>query len=147
MDFANKPESDLAGDVVWNKPANPRNIFYPGGFRHETAAVGSFYNRPIYPTGHILSSTDARVHFFGGNIGIPFANDISFGPSDRVVNLSSNRLNLVVSASGLFTGTVVEPGTGRMRTYGGAILQKLQAGYGLALGTNQTTAVLLEPLR
>jgi hypothetical protein len=146
VDFANTAQSDLAGDMVWTRPANPRSLFYPAGFRHELAAIGSRFTRPVYPAGHVLGATSAQLQFAGGNFPLPFGNDITFGPSDRVVNLSSNRLNLVVSTSGLFTGTVIDPATGRQHTYGGALLQKLQAGYGQAMGTNQTSRVVLETL-
>jgi hypothetical protein len=143
VDFASTAESDLSGDMVWTRPAKP-GLFYPAGFRHELAAVGSRYVRPVYPAGHVFGFTNAAVSFAGGNLPAPFANQISFGAYDRVTNLSSNRLNLVVSSSGLFTGSVIDPNTGRQSTYGGAVLQKLQAGYGLVMGTNQTAGVELE---
>jgi hypothetical protein len=56
----------------------------------------------------------------------------------KVINLSSNKLVLTTAKpSGLFSGTVVLPKTGKSKPFKGAILQKLDVGYGYFLGTNQ----------
>lgn len=76
------------------------------------------------------------MSFSGGNLLEDFANDITLGRNSRVLNLSSNRLNLDFTLSrGTYSGTVVDPETGRSRMFRGAVLQKPNQGFGFLAGT------------
>ena len=63
-----------------------------------------------------------------------------------VTNVSSNKLTITLALpTGLFTGSVMVPNSGKVITFNGALLQKLNSGYGCFLGTNQSGEVLLHP--
>jgi hypothetical protein len=47
------------------------------------------------------------------------------------------------STTGRFNGTVIDPGTGRSFSFGGAVLQSANTGYGFLSGTNQSSEVTL----
>jgi hypothetical protein len=95
---------------------------------------------------HVLNLTTASVAFCGGNLAPNFTNSVSLGLSSRVTNLSSNRLTLSFStATGTFRGQATDPATGRSAAFSGAVFQKLNAGYGFLLGTDQSSQVVLAP--
>jgi hypothetical protein len=144
--FEDRSEDDLRGNMSWIKPANAKATFYREGFSQLSKAVGSRYHVPASATNSILQGTNATVSFSGGNLIEDFANVITLGLSSRVTNLSSNRLTLNFTLSrGTYSGVVVEPATGRSKTYQGAILQKPNEGFGFLSGTNQTSQVRILP--
>jgi hypothetical protein len=101
---------------------------------------------PATSTNSILQDTNATVFFSGGNLTEDFANAITLGLSSRVTNLSSNHLTLnFILPRGTYSGAVVDPATGRSKTFQGAVLQKPNKGYGFLTGTNQTSRVRILP--
>jgi hypothetical protein len=143
MNFADRPTDDLNGTLIWTKPPNPLERFYPAGFVIESQAVGSSYRPPVGPqTNYILKLEDADVTFTGGNLLADFSNAILLGPYSRVSNLSGNSLRLNFSTSlGTFTGSVTDPTSLKPFSFKGAVLQKQNAGYGFLTGTNRTSRV------
>jgi hypothetical protein len=145
LNFANRPADDLNGAVSWIKPSDKRARYYAAGLTNICLAQGSAYVRPVGSTNYILTSTNASLAFVGGNLATDFTNTISLGRSSRVFNNSSNRLTMSFSLSqGTFSGRVVDPASGKWRSFSGAVLQKLNAGFGLLLGTNQTSSVTID---
>jgi len=118
---------------------------YSAGLTNICLAQGSAYVRPVGLTNSVLGYTNASLAFAGGNLETDFTNSISLGRSSRVINNSSNRLTMSFSLpQGTFSGRVIDPATGKWRNFSGAVLQKLNAGFGLLLGTNQTSSVTLD---
>jgi hypothetical protein len=85
------------------------------------------------------------VEFSGGNIS-DFTNTITLGAKSEVINASANKLAMTFSLkTGTFSGKVSDPLTGKSRSFGGAVLEKLNSGYGFMLGTNQSSQVVFAP--
>jgi hypothetical protein len=140
--FTNAPDTDLEGVVHWIKPAQTRARFYPEGFTNAAAITGSRFG---FTNGvPLLSLNPGQMVLLDGNLTTGFTNNISIQPNSKVLNLSSNKLNLVFTvSSGWFKGTVLGPGTGKTIPVSGAVLQKRNDGYGFFLGTNQSGSVML----
>jgi hypothetical protein len=144
--FTNRTTDDLNGTLSWIKLADVSARYYPGGFTNPSQVVGSFYTPPIGATNHVLNLTNAEVSFSGGNLIADFTNSVTLELYGRVSNLSSNRFTISFSPNtGTFRGGAMDPSTGRSLSYSGAVLQKLNAGYGFLLGTNQSSRVILAP--
>jgi hypothetical protein len=95
---------------------------------------------------NILGLTTASVSFNGGNVGAGFMNFLTLGLASKVANNSSNALSMTFTlTSGAFKGTVTNPADNRSLSFSGVVLPKMNAGYGYALGTNQTSAVTFGP--
>lgn len=146
LTFTNEAADDLTGAVSWIKPANTNAAYYPAGFAYDFDAAGSIYHAPASPTVHILSVTNASVEFAGGNLAADFTNSIVIANYSKVSNLSSNKLSLTFSlTAGTFSGTVVDPGSGTVKAFSGAVFQKQNVAFGFLKGTNQTSQVFITP--
>lgn len=144
LEFAAQTNSDLAGDVTWLKPSVLSSRYYPNGFTNAFQALGSAYAPPARPEEAVLNLTNGTVTFSGGNLDGPLADAIELGLSSRVTNLGSNRLTLSFSpGTGAFSGRAEDGTTGQPMPFGGVVLQKLDAGYGALLGTDQSSQVLI----
>ena len=144
LSFTNRVSDDLNGAVSWIRPSIPKACYYPAGFTNISMAQGSAYVPPVGWTQPLVSYTNATMSFAGGNLVADFTNSITLGHFARAINNGPNPLQMTFSlGQGTFSGRVFDPGSGRWRTFGGAVLQKLDAGYGLLYGTNQTSSVML----
>ncbi len=144
MTFADRPTDDITGLLSWVKTAQPKSKYYRNGFTNETLAVGSSFIRPTDPNATLLELSDTTVAFSGGNLTGSFSNDISWGPKNKITNLSDNKLTLAVNPStGLFTGSVTAPDGGKPSKFSGALLQKANRGSGFLLGTNLSSLVVV----
>ena len=142
--FTNRTTDDFNGAWSWIKPMNTRARYYPAGLTNVCLAQGSAYLAPATRTNTLLTFTNANLVFAGGNLAADFTNSISLGLYSRVTNHDTNRLSLAFSLSrGTFSGHVTDPLSGKSSSFSGAVLQKLNAGYGLLIGTNQTSSVTL----
>jgi hypothetical protein len=145
ISFTNQANCDLQGAGNWIKPGDPIARYYPTGFADQFDIVGSVYAGPA-TGGHLLKFTSGQIMFAGGEVNPIFSNLISLGLGDQVTNLSSNRLTLKFAvANGTFTGSVTDPSNNKSMAFKGAVLQKLNAGYGFLLGTNRSSEVLIMP--
>jgi len=141
--FTNQAESDLAGTLSWIKSANSRAKYYGNGFTNQCAGLGSLYVCPV--GSNILDGASAQVQFVGGNLTPGFTNLVSLAANSKVLNSSSNHLGLSFSLSGgSFQGSATDPNSGKSYSFSGVVLQKLNAGYGNLLGTNQSSQTALE---
>jgi hypothetical protein len=146
INFTNQPANDVLGLMSWIRPPIVRSRYYSNGFSAETVFTGSAYVPPATRTNRVLEMPQALVGFEGGNLPAPFANDVLLEPGSRIVNRSSNRLAMSIAlATGRFSGSAVDPHTGKILTFRGALLQKGHFGSGLFLGTNQTGRVFVGP--
>jgi hypothetical protein len=144
--FTNQASSDLGGPLSWIKGGDIRARYYPNGFTNECNVVGSTYVRPATATNLIFDFTNAHAVFWSGDAGSSFTNYLTFKTGNRVTNLSSNRLAMTISSSsGTFTGSAMDPDTGKLLPFKGVVLQKQDAGCGFLLGTNRSSRVIISP--
>jgi len=144
--FTNRASDDLNGALTWIKGANSSAPYYAAGFASQHQAVGSVYRAPGRGASQVLNLTDGFLSFSGGNLPADFVNAISLGLAGKPTNMSSNELTLSFSTSaGTFKGKVVDPTTGEVASFCGAVLQKMNAGYGFLLGTDRSSRVALTP--
>ncbi|NOS70885.1 MAG: hypothetical protein HOP33_13260 [Verrucomicrobia bacterium] len=145
LTFKDEAEDDINGSLSWIKLTNGLAKYFPLGFTNEAKAVGSVYVAPRFPF-KVIELTDAIASFAGGNLPADFANNISVAPNSVVSNQSSNALKLSFSSSrGTFKGSVTPPGAARSLSFSGVAFQKLNSGYGMILGTNLSSRVVIAP--
>jgi len=133
---------DISGQLNWIKPAQPAAKYYRAGFTNSTEAIGSAYR---FTNGvPVLGFTDGQLTLAGGNLPGNFTHQIEFGGQNQILDLTDSKPAFTVAAStGLLTGSVVDPQTGKAVTVKGIILQNQEVGAGFFLGTNQSGQVLL----
>lgn len=142
--FTHRMNDDLNGVMNWIKPGTPNARYYSAGFTNQSDMIGSSYTMPSPSTEPVLGLPKTSIAFIGGELGSGFTNAISIGRSSRVANQSPNSLSMTFSLStGCFRGNVVDPVSGSAMPFSGIVFQKITAGYGLLLGTDQTSSVLL----
>jgi hypothetical protein len=142
--FTNLPGSDINGLVSWVKPAISNAQYYPAGFTQECDAVGSSYIQPARQYTLALTLTNAHLAFSGGNLPAAFTNSVAVDRAGKLTYPSSNALTLTVTPlSGTFKGRVTDPSSGNSFSFGGAVFQKQNTGYGSLMGTNQSGGVTL----
>jgi hypothetical protein len=143
MTFTNLPQSDLNGALSWIKLPDARARYYRSGFTNECEAVGSAYIVPGR-TNNVLNFGSSRMDFIGGNLMTNLSTPIVVGP--RNSQASGDGLTMSFSlSSGTFSGRTLDPATKRWLSFSGVVLQKMNAGYGYVLGTNQSSQVILTP--
>jgi len=144
LSFADQPTDDLHGPFSWIKPPRASTRYYPNGFSAECLAVGSRYVAPVGASNSVLNFTNGSVALVGGNLDPGFTNSIVRLTGNRIASLSSNRCSVAFSlATGEFTGSAVNPSTGKLLHFGGVALQKPGYASGSFLGTNQSGRVTL----
>ncbi len=145
LTFLTTPTNDVNGDLVWVKPSVATAKFYPAGFNFMTRALGFHYHPPAAGS-TLFNFSNGTLVLAGGDLSQPITNSITIGANNRVMNLSSNRLTLSFkTATGLFTGRVVKPGTTQTLSFNGVALPDVELGMGYFLGTTQSGQVLLGP--
>jgi len=146
LTLTNHSTNDISGESRWARPASAKGKYYPWGFTNSLQVVGSGYLRPPAspPGSAVLTPPTGVIAFGGGNIASPFTNQIALDQKNKVLNLSPNKLSLTISlSSGLFSGRVVDPATGKSSSFKGALLQTQNVGAGFLLGTNCSARVSL----
>jgi hypothetical protein len=136
------PTNDLSGNLTWIKQPGSRSKYYLAGFTCQSDIFGSKYLR----TDPILNLPTATLTFSGGSLASCITNSITIGAHSKVTT-PGKQLKLSFSAStGTFTGTFLDPATGKPQAFSGAVFQKLNTAYGVLFGTGeQTSEVTLAP--
>jgi hypothetical protein len=149
LTVSNNPSAnipDVGGLASWIKLADPLSKVYPAGFTNQCNAAGAVYLKPATITQHVIHVNTARVSFAGGNLLGAFTNDVDIIASSKVVNGSTNLMSMSFNlSSGTFSGHVLDPYSKKSKSFGGVVLQKFTAGYGMLMGTNQTSQVEVTP--
>lgn len=139
----------LSGDLVWMKPAGLVTKNYPAGFTNEVEITGNVYAPP--PRGAPLTGWaggTGSVIFSGGDLTSSFFDDFSLELRDKVSSPLTNKLSLSINASsGLFSGSALNPQTGRSIAFQGAFLLWNDAlmGGGFFLDDNQSGEIFISP--
>ena len=143
--FDSQTNTGFQGWLVWIKPTNSAARFYPAGFDYERNVFGEAYLPPV-GTNVIFNADNIQVPFAYGDLPVNFANLIKLGPGNKITNLSANKLTMNFSLStGIFTGTVTDPGMNKIWSFSGAVLQQNNVGYGSLMGTNSSSQMALFP--
>jgi len=141
----NGASQEVTGSVNWLKPAGLPGKPYPNspGFTNEVGVVGSLYS---YTSGaRVLNWTNGLIELAGGGLSQDMIYEVTLGAKNTLSG-TTNKLNLTLTtASGLFQGTVPEPGSKTGYSVSGVLLQGNNAGYGLFLGPTNTGSVYLGP--
>jgi hypothetical protein len=143
MHFAGRASDDVNGLLSWLKPNLSSTKFYPGGFTNQTYAIGSLYVVPTTRTNRLLNISNAVIELSGANLAAPFAADVLLSPTNKIIGVSGPRVTMSFRlSSGLFSGSALDPSTGKQVPFKGAVLQKANFGSGLHSGTNRTGRVV-----
>jgi hypothetical protein len=151
MTFTNQPDDDLNGVLTWLTfpgcfPGFCTNEFQAVGSRYEFPSDGSLVldwhaTFPPFP----MKIVPGTAEFAYGGLVEPFTNNIALRADNRFVNQSDNGLTLKLNKSnGKFNGHIVVPGTTRKIPIQGALLRKMNAGYGYFLRANASGSVVLQ---
>jgi hypothetical protein len=147
LGFAEQAAEDIAGEIVWTKPALASGRLYTNGFVLPAQASGSRYTPPASSTNLLLTFSLGAATFSGANVDPAFSNSVRIDPGNKIVNLDAARNKLtcvIVLPSGRFSGAVNVPGTTRSLPFSGALHVKGNYGGGFLLGTNESGRVLLD---
>lgn len=144
--FTSRNDSDIVGDLVWTKAAGSKARYYPEGFTNQFTTSASLYHIPASPDSILLTPAQVSATFSGGNLPSNFTVPLELEASGRVRNLSDTKLSMKFSLStGLFQGRVAEPESGDSFSFGGAVLLNENMGFGLLLGSDKTSRVVISP--
>jgi hypothetical protein len=131
---------DMGGQIAWFKQPQKTAKIYPGGFTYGTEAIGSVYK---YTAGFpVLGYAYGELSLINGDLEQDISEELTLWPQITAANPNTCRLT-VNSLNGMFTGSVLNPGTDKMIPFNGVILQNQNFGAGLFLGTNQSGSVFL----
>jgi hypothetical protein len=143
--FTNAADTALSGDATWIKPASLTAKYYPAGFTNLTQLLGFVYHQPPKGVG-VLEFSGGAVTFDGGNLAQSFANYVLLDANNRVNNLATNKLSMIVTLpTGAFRGTVTDPVSMKSIPFGGVVVQSQNRGSGNFLGDNQSGEVGFGP--
>ena len=141
--------SDLSGTLNWVKPPTPTAKFYPNGFTTQIALVGSQYVAPSAGTSALIVSNspcNLLVTSGAGGLASSVSNSVTLNAMNKITSCTTNRFTLTVTTkTGLFSGSFINPGTGKPAKFRGALIQKQNDGAGFFLGSGQTGFVTIEP--
>jgi uncharacterized protein YjbI with pentapeptide repeats len=144
--FTNAPENNLRGDFIWTKPGSQKAQYYPAGFTNKTEVQGSLYHQPENGT-LPLDFVSGEVVLEGGNLATAITNHVLLDARGRLRNLDSARFSLIMTPStGTFRGSVVDPISARLISFGGVVLQAQSVGSGFFKGSSQSGRVRLQAI-
>ena len=135
---------DVAGSLSWLKQAGLSGTLYPNGFGF-TNAVQVLESLYSYTGGaRVLDWTNGVIEVAGGNLVSNLTYGVTLEANNKLVG--TNKLSLTLTtATGLFQGTVPQPGGKTSISVNGVLLQGNNAGYGLFLGPAQSGSAYLGP--
>lgn len=127
----------INGPVGWFKTAGSPGALYPNGFSVSANVLGSAYtNLPS-----ILGYNSGSLLMTDGNLSVTVTNQVTLSGNDAS---STNGVKLVFhAATGIFTGTVPNPATGKSTPVGGAVLQNQGLAAGCFLDGTESGALLI----
>jgi lysyl endopeptidase len=138
LSFGDLSSSDLSGDVRWVRPLIGGAKYYPDGFTISRSIDGSYYTRPAGGN-TILSIGDGQVNLAGGDLNPDLSTTFTMLPGSKVLGTGDAKLGLTFSlTTGVFTGRLIDPGSGQAAVFHGVVLQRQNVGAGNFLGPDQT---------
>ena len=148
LSLSNTPGTitNVSGDIIWAKLANPTNLAYAAGFTNSASLVGSGYLAPASGT-PVLAAPVTTITLSGGDLAAPVSASISISTLNKVVVSGANPAAIkvtIVPATGLFTGSFIDPTTGLSTTFAGSFLQNQNIGAGEFNSSNLSGSVLIQ---
>ncbi len=111
------------------------------GFTNVLQLQGSAWQAPASRTA-ALSLTNPAVQLTGGDLPETLTEAVALRP---YLSYAASNVTLSINPSaGSFSGSFVNPGTGRKVSMSGVVLQNQESARGFFLGTNESGAVLLQ---
>jgi len=123
----------IGGEVIWLKS---------GAFTNDVQATGERYQKP---SGHgkVLDLSACQLILNGDGVSIA-DNNLTLGDNNKLSDAASKlQLNLIPS-SGLLKGHILNPDSGKLIQFQGAVFQDSKIGFGYFLNSNQSGQVLLQ---
>ncbi len=135
----------VGGGSVWVKSHDGISKYYPRGFTNAVETTGSLYTPPSSGKRAMELSTGGMVFSDGGLSG-PFTIAITMGLNNKVTPSNGGKLSVSIdTASGLFKGTTVIPGTTTPLPFQGVLLEDENTGAGFFLTSAKSGRVFLSP--
>jgi hypothetical protein len=138
--FADAPQSDLSGQVLWVKPAGLDAKYarsYLAGFTNDVETLGSIFTKPNSGARSLGSGDFSRMYSLslsGGGLSSPISDAFTLGLNNRISSSSDPKLSLSVNTtSGLFSGKTINPQTGALFPFQGVLMEKNHSGAGFFL--------------
>ena len=128
--------------VVWTKDpvAGP---LYPDGFKISTRLFCSPYHPPT-PGNRVMQVSEGYAVLEGGALTALFVNELSLSSQNKVTNLGDYKLSVkFVPKTGLFTGTVNEPGTGTKLKFSGIVFQTDDLAVGTFIARSRSGSIVI----
>jgi hypothetical protein len=138
--FTNAADRDIDGTLAWTKSAKVSEAFYRAGFTNLVEAAGSAY---ASAAGHrCLALTNAVLSLQAANL----VSNLSFAVELKTNNTAAGagvKSFAITGATGLLNGAAINPASGKLIQFKGAVLRKQNAAYGQFPSTNQTGLIQL----
>ena len=143
-------ETDLDGTLEWQKPVGKAGSNFAARFDTSIDAEGSIYKAPGQSPGTLIpaSLTQASVTLSGGNFTSPQTDPLSLITSKLLREPApgvDHATITIIPASGLFTGTFLDPLTHATVKLSGALLQTQSLGAGFFCTKHGSGTALLIP--
>ena len=145
LNITNTATNDIPGLLLWTKKAGVVGNYCAAGFTNEVRSLGSRYQAPAAATAGVGLS-DALLLLEGGNLTQVATNLAHLSALNKITFTGTNVAKLTLTlnpASGLLTGSFLNPQTLKSTLIKGVVLQRQVCGGGFFLGTNHTGAVYL----
>jgi hypothetical protein len=134
--------NDIA-PVVWNKESGASGALYPVGFHIATRLFCSPYSPPAVGN-RVMQVSNGYAVFEGSAVGFPIVNELVLSSQNKVTDAGQHKLTLkFVTKTGLFNGTVVEPGTGTKIKFAGIVFQADNLAVGNFIAHSQSGSVVI----
>lgn len=130
----------IQGWVGWYKPFGVG--LYSNGFAYKTdEIIGSSWTN----AGPYLTWTNGVIELQDGNLAKGLTNQVKLSAQGKFTDLTvTNKLKLnLTTASGLWTGSLVNPATRKTVSLTGVVLRNRDLGYGFFTGTNESGSIYL----
>jgi hypothetical protein len=141
--------SDLNGTLAWTKPVQSTAKLYRNGFTNSVTAEGTRYTRPPAGTPALVVSNAACNVLFtagAGTLSSFLSNSVTLDVANKMSPCVADGFKLkMTAATGLFSGSFLNPASHKATKFNGALLQKQNLGAGFFLGTDQSGFVTLAP--
>jgi hypothetical protein len=91
-----------------------------------------------------LNISDGQVTLEGGDLNPGLSDSFTMLPGSKVQGTGDAKLGLTFSlTTGVFTGRLIDPGSGQAALFHGVVLQRQNVGSGYFLGPDQTGKVTI----
>lgn len=132
LQFRSESPAGFHGLAAWIRPANSNVVWYPAGFTNTVGFTGSSYVPPVSSVDRVLTLESGEAVFSRGPFVVAFTNRFTLSARGVATNLSATAFSLSIRpATGLFTGSVLPPGSSTRLPIKGAVLQNNNLGGGL----------------